>query len=271
MNAIKAIRSNPSALLNYKVRTPEMYSEALSRNGLLLEHVPVNDQTVELCLIAIRNDFKALQFSTIRTPAILTAAIRQYWHALQYFSEQEQTPDIIAMVLPRYPGALQYTKAPTKQICRETMLEGGLLCHVPLKYRDVDMCTIAVENNGENLKYVPKKILTPRMEYLSVAKWGWTIKYIKDPTQELCRMAIHNDSMNIRLIKPAYRTEDLQIMAVSENHRAYRHCPNPSEAVSIAMVSRNGNALAKVQNQTQAICEAAIANKPQAAKHIKHF
>lgn len=271
MKAIQTIRSDPSALLKYKVRTPDMYLEALSRNGLLLEHVPANDQTEELCLIAIRNDFEALQFSVIRTPVILVAAIRQYWHALQYFSESEQTPDVIAMVLPRYPGALQYVKAPTKQICRETMAHGGLLCHVPLKYRDVDICTIAIENNPENLKHVPKKVLTPRMEYLSVAKWGFTIKYIKDPTHELCVMAINNGAMNIRFIKPHYRTEDLQIMAVEGNHRAYRYCPDPSEAVSIAMVSKNGNALAKVRNQTQAICEAAIANKPRAAKHIKYF
>ena len=50
----------------------------------------VKEQTLEMCLVAVQKDWRALQFVKNQTPEICMEAVRQDWRAFEYVENKEQ-------------------------------------------------------------------------------------------------------------------------------------------------------------------------------------
>jgi hypothetical protein len=89
-NIIKnALKINPRCLKYIKTLSYQDYLNAVSINGLCLEHVPEEYQTHELCMIAIKNNSASLQFIHNQTENMCLEAFKHpQWHRynIQYIN-----------------------------------------------------------------------------------------------------------------------------------------------------------------------------------------
>ena len=70
-----------------------------------------------------------------------------------------------------------------------------LLQYIPKKFKTIDVCQVAVENNASNIKYVPNEILTAKFLKEMAIVNGEVIQFLPEDqkTEELCRKAFENN------------------------------------------------------------------------------
>jgi hypothetical protein len=110
---LAAVIQNPDTLevvLRKTCHHPEVSLAAVSRKGLLLKHVPVDQHTEYLCLVAVRQNGLAMKYVRNPTLPILMAAVTQNPLALQYISDPPPRV-LLALVLGRLSVVAQDERA----------------------------------------------------------------------------------------------------------------------------------------------------------------
>lgn len=87
---------------------------------------------------------------------------------------------------------------------------------------------------------------------------GCMIRYIKNPTPEMCMLAVQNDGSSIRYIEDIFRTEELCIAAVSESGEAVHDIDNPSYDVFLAAIKNDPLSLGFIDEQLEELCITAL-------------
>ena len=82
----------PSYLEFIDNQTPELCMVAVKNDGWALEHV--KEQTPELCMMAVKNDGRALQFAKEQTPEICLAAVKNDATAIQFVRDKAMVAQI---------------------------------------------------------------------------------------------------------------------------------------------------------------------------------
>jgi hypothetical protein len=96
------------------------YKKILYENGFLLGHIDINNQTEELCKIAVQNDGYSLVYVENQTDEICKLAVKQNGFALQHV--KNQTDEICNLAVYQNGHALQHVKNKTKEIRRLSYL-----------------------------------------------------------------------------------------------------------------------------------------------------
>jgi Domain of unknown function (DUF4116) len=142
---------------------------------------------------------------------------------------------------------------------------GWALNYVPLKLRTEALCKIAITRHGEALRRVPEKLRTEELCKIAVAQHGRALGYVPQNlrTEEMCRIAVAQNGRVLDGLPEDLRTEDLCRTAVAQNGWALEYVPEglrTEEICSIA-VARNGQALAHVPEslRTAELCGIAVA------------
>ena len=120
--------SNSDLLKNFYEKQNNV-KEIINHCGIMLFFV--KNKTLELCLIAVKQDGMALKFV------------------------ENQTYEMCFYAISEYAPSLQFVHNQTKKLCMMAVkIDGNTLEHVKLKYQDNEMCLIAVKQNGLALEYV---------------------------------------------------------------------------------------------------------------------
>ena len=75
---------------------------------------------------------------------------------------------------------------------------------------------------------------------------GETLQFIKNPSEEVQRLALQNNGWAIQFIKNP--SEELKRLAVQSNGLAIQHIKNPSEEVQRLAVQNDGDAIQHIKN-----------------------
>ena len=190
----------------------------------------------------------------------------------------------------------------TESICAAAVNHYGLaLEFVPNKFKSINVCTLAVQQNGLSLQFVPPDLINKEICILATKQYGCALKYVplqfrtvemwkaavqqegnvlkffeRDLTDfpestinDIRILAIKQNGMAMRFIKDVYQTEELCILAVTQNGRMLNYVKIQTEAICIAAVKQNGNVLQNVINQTEAICIEAVKQNGLALYYAK--
>ena len=84
-------------------------------HGLDLQYIKEQEQTPELCMTAVRQNGRALEFVKEQTPELCMAAVRQAGYALDYV--KEQTPEVCLGAVRQNGRALDVVKVQTPEVC----------------------------------------------------------------------------------------------------------------------------------------------------------
>ena len=149
--------------------------EDIKKNGFLIAHL--ENQTPDVCLIAVRQNGYALYYIEKQTHEICLAAVKQNGLSLQYV--KNQTPDICIEAMKQNIYAMQY-----------------------VKYEDVDILKYYLEilkDNGHMLQYINNQ--TEEMCILAVKQDGFSLNFVKNQTDKICLEAVKQNGMALELVK----------------------------------------------------------------------
>ncbi|MEF7098281.1 hypothetical protein U9Z34_01505 [Escherichia coli] len=94
-------------------------------------------------------------------------------------------------------------------------------------------------------------------------KSGANIQHLKNPTQELCNIAVRNNGYNLKYVIPFIKQEslnDFYKIAVNSNGMALGQIPNPSYELQLMAVKNCGGALKYITKPTREIALEAARN-----------
>ena len=106
--------------------------DLIKQDGLFLGCLKKEDQTEELCKLAVQQDGCALEFVENQTEELCKFSVQQDGYALS-FVKIEQTEELCKLAVQKNGLALEYVKNQTEEICK-----------------------LAVQQNGDALHYVPE-------------------------------------------------------------------------------------------------------------------
>ena len=100
-----------------------------------------------------------------------------------------------------------------------------------------------------------------------VKKNGLMIKYIKDQTEEICKLAVQEDANALPYVKK--QTEEICKLAVQRNGEALKYVKEQTEEICILAVKKDANILPYVKEQTEEICKVAVQQDGNVLRYVK--
>jgi hypothetical protein len=180
----------------------------------------------------------------IMTPSEAIEAIDNFNHQtwtgyrhIQYLSEDNQNnPEVIEFVQEKFRD---FTSTPlefipkhmiTVEMCNVAVLnDGSNLESVPSEFMTKTLCKEAVTQSGKNLDYVPDEFKGEF--YVDVAKTGYGLDTIPEDhrTDMICSIAVEKNGMQLEFVPDDKKSYSLMLAAVSQTYEAYSLLPEGVE------------------------------------------
>jgi len=164
-------------------------------------------------------------------------AVKQYYKSLEYVQSQKETlePVLLAVLLDNM------TKKQYLEICRIAIVNNGNA----LKYvksdnmsdkQYLEICKLAVQKDGNALYFVPKLYKTFEMYKLAVQNTGIVLCHIINSRRyneitpeeylEINKLAVENNGCALEYVPDDKKTLDICKIAVENNGSALQYVPN---------------------------------------------
>jgi hypothetical protein len=182
-----------------------------SGNGPILENVPEELKTPELCLEVIEEEtkFKPYRESTKRklfplnTEVACRAAVEKWPDVLEYISAEFKTPELCQFAVKKDGKAIKF---------------------VPEKFLTEDFCKKTVKNCADAIKSIPEQFSTAELWRTAIAK---SVDLLQDippslATEEFFHLVVSNNGIALALVPDEFKTKELFFTAVKQNGKALK-------------------------------------------------
>ena len=122
-----------------------------------------------------------------------------------------------------------------------------------------------VQENGGVIQFVKEP--SEELQRLAVQQNGYAIKYIKEPSEEVQRLAVQQNGNAIEYIKEP--SEEVQRLAVQQNGRVIQFVKEPSEELQRLAVQQNGYAIQYIKEPSEEVQRLAVQQNGNAIEYIK--
>ena len=225
---ILAVKQNGMALQYIENQTHEICDLAIKQNVMALQFVSKLTDGInmeELYKLACRiNGVDALtcikHINGLQTVELCTLAVEQNYKAFYYVNSEYRTEYICKIAVKNDAKALEYVKNQTQDICLMAVQKNGaVLEFVKKEYKTTEICTAAIKQNYKALKYIENQ--TNELYILAVKQYWRALKYVKNQTTELCILAILQNENALQYVQN--QTEYLCKLAVKKNHKMLQY------------------------------------------------
>ena len=169
----------------------------------------VRNQPDEICKLAVKHDYRALEYVLLQTDEICKIAVSNHGFALEFV--KDQTDDICKMAVKNGYG-LEFVKVQTDEICKIAVSKNGRALQYVIN-QTYELCKLAVSQNGHALEFV--KVQTGDICQLAVWQNEYALKYVRNKTDEMCVRAVSQNPFALEYVK--IQTDELCQLAVSHN------------------------------------------------------
>ena len=169
----------------------------------------VRNQPDEICKLAVKHDYRALEYVINQTDDICKIAVSNHGFALEFV--KDQTDDICKMAVKNGYG-LEFVKVQTDEICKIAVSKNGRALQYVIN-QTYELCKLAVSQNGHALEFV--KVQTGELCQLAVSQNAYALKYVRNQTDEMCVLAVSQNPFALEYVN--VQTDELCQLAVSHN------------------------------------------------------
>ena len=222
-----AIHADPFNLALIRPMEPWI-NLALRLDGTTIRLVP--SPTEEMCIAAVRSDYRAIDFISHRTTAVIKAALASNGLAIVYLISTDQSP---------------------------------IDTRPPLHLSD-DLLLTAVRSNGMALKH----IAAPSAEIIeeAVKQNGLAIAFVRSQTPRLCQLAFAQNPFAIYYC--SHQSSEMITKALQTNIYLAEGIKTLTKDQSLALVQRDGLLLGHTHWRTKDVCSAALRQNLNAYQFI---
>ena len=169
----------------------------------------VRNQPDEICKLAVKHDYRALEYVLLQTDDICKIAVSNHGFALEFV--KDQTDDICKMAVKNGYG-LEFVKVQTDEICKMAVSKNGRALRW-VKDQTDELCKLAVSQNGHALEFV--KVQTGDICQLALWQTEYALQYVRNQTDDMCVLAVSKNPFALEYVK--VQTDELNKLAVSHN------------------------------------------------------
>ena len=225
-----AVKQNANALMYIKKPNEEIYLSAVKQNGLILKLI--NKQTDKICLSAIKQNPMALQYVKHQKESMILYACEKN----AYVVTMIKNPNInlyrmlfdINIHTFKYMNYTIMNPEFIDELWNKSIVKNGLLLE-KCPHQTFELCKIAIEQNPHALKYINYDILSlyeiHELYTIASIKDGMTIQYMKN-----------------------YINEEIIKLGIKQNGLAIQFIINPSYELCKLAIAQNSNSLIKINN-----------------------
>ena len=165
----------------------EQIVDLIKIDGLFLNFLKKDEQTEEICKLAVQQNGYALKYVKIeQTEEICKLAVQKNGYSLS-FVKIEQTEELCKLAVQQNGLSLCYVKNLTDEICKLAVKQNGLALHI-VKHQTEELCKLAIQQTGYALSGAKNQ--TEELCKLAVQKNGSSLIYVKNKTEEICKLAL---------------------------------------------------------------------------------
>ena len=171
----------------------------------------VRNQSDEICKLAVKHDYRALEYVINQTDEICKLAVSNHAYALEFV--KDQTDEICKMALSKNGYGLEFIKVQTDELCKLALSKNGRGLQDVIN-QTYELCKLAVSQNGFALEFVKNQ--TDELCTLAVSQTAHALKYVRNQTDEICKLAVSQNPFALEYVK--VKTDELCKLAVSHTN-----------------------------------------------------
>lgn len=237
----------------------------------LIVQVSPEDQTEEMCLIAVQTDWYLLGHVHNQTEAICLAAIKHnplaYMHVTIPITESMQLQAVsnVKHLSSVYEHPLQYIQDPSTRVLRRAVKMSSYAIK-NIQNPSSDLVALALERHPETIAYIDQ---TPEICWDAIKRKPLVIKYVKNPSEDMCFYAVEQQPCLLKYVPKHMRTPDLCKLAISINALdVIQHIPCMTEELAELALPTSVVAF-KYLSHREDLYEMAVRLYPTIIKHIQ--
>ena len=146
------------------------YEKIFKENYNNIKYIPVEYQTYEMCLEAIKGIGELLEYVGNKTPELCEIAVEDYALSLEFVPEKYKTKELCRLAVEYDSFALVFVSEKTQELC-----------------------DLAVFGDPYSLEIVPEEFQTEELCYKAIAEDSFIIKYVKNQTPEMVHYLMKNN------------------------------------------------------------------------------
>jgi hypothetical protein len=262
-----AIENNYRMVKWAKYIDEELSIYAVSKDGMLLEHVPGDIQTEAIILSAVNENYNSIKFAKVQTEQICKIVFDKNFRSFEYLQYKTDT-----------------------MILRALNMNGMMLKYVDTSAQTENICDVAINRNIQAIEFAIKQTTDTTIH--AVSKDGMLLRFVTNQTQDICDYAVYNNIGAIKYVNIEYQsyemttyvlstsglmieyidnqTVELCEMAFNKNYRSFKFCKLQTDNMILSAVSKDGTLLQFVQdsNKNMEICQIAFDNDMKSIESI---
>ncbi|GAB6119098.1 DUF4116 domain-containing protein [Dysgonomonas termitidis] len=211
--ALEAIKQDIDCfgLIPQEIRTAGFYDEAVKINGWMLQHVPEEMKTPQMCLAA-KDASPDLGYghlglvAYVPFPKVCLEYLKEaagkidVYEVFTAIRKDVLNPDIVQLAVDLDVNCFKFVpdNLKTEGLClkaiQETGAFGEVFDYIPEHLRTKKIYKLAVETNETALKWVPEKKRSYQMCLSAVERDGYQLEFVPErkKTKQICQTALDN-------------------------------------------------------------------------------
>jgi len=254
--------------ISYLSHTLEDTYKALDRCTLK----NTTNQTLKICLEAVKQNGYELLFVKEQIPEICLAAVKQEPYIIRYVNPENQTEGIALATVKKNGHLLEYItpQNQTDKVCL-TAIENS--CGWAIRYianQKSGYCFLALARNDLTFCDIKKEFRTDEIINYAIQKSAFNIWSIENPSEDLQLKAVKLDG-NAFFSIHAPKSQAVCLAAVEQDPKVLLKMKEKYKTpeVCLAAVKKDGFVLHCIKNQTPEMCKVAVEQNPNFAKYVK--
>ena len=248
-------------------QTEELCKIAVQQDGLALRYV--KEQTEEICLLAVQQNMAAIHTVEYRCSGPFTREEAGVAVTYKVITDQNNplcgmTYDWVKEAIWKDWSIIEYVDDQTDKLCKIAVQRDWCALQY-VKNQTEELCKLAVKQNGYALQFVKNQ--TPEICKLAVQQYGYALQYVGNQTEELCKIAVQQNGFALQYVRT--QTEELCKLAVQQTGYALKWVKEQTPDICKLAVQQNGLALYYVKNQTEELCKLAVQQEGLALSFVK--
>ena len=202
-NEVKRKKEYNRLKKNKKSQTGEImkmdWKEQLKIDPTCFKKIKPEDQTEELCRLAIHQDPSVLRFIENPSDEVIELAVSKQAKTLKYVPFERQTQSLVQMALKQTKTAIQFVN-PSLITLEDAQL--------------------AVKRYKEALKYIPKELQTETICLKAIEKNPFIVSYIQQWTHKVALKAVEQEGRFLHFIPDEFKTDTVIQKALQHSPQA---------------------------------------------------
>jgi len=234
----------------------------------VLRFVPLEFQSVELCLEFVRKNGLVLEYVINKTYDICLTAVKNSGNAIRFVPENFHTVELcMSNLIVHIDENFRYVKCRDPDfLLHAVKMNGNNLQYIEEQYQTEEICMEAVKSNPRLFRCCA--LQTEEIVNYVLERDGTALSCVKNQTLEICWMAVKNEYLAFQFVQKEFQTTEMCIYVLRKEGGMIFAIKDPTQEMKYEAVKKNGGALYHFPDRSEEFCLMAVKSNHTALNHI---